>query len=309
MVSLVQEARKTGSVAVLREKLDHSDPVFGGKHGVSVSENMNLKTSWGGYERELEGPLRIVPIETELTADILYYRSEACSRSIGVSFVETTRAYRSYVLCSLSLVEAFLNAHIVRAKFAGSITEVTELGWRKSNLEDRIGLWISLFAQNGATLAMVKSDVCWNHFQELRQARNSLAHSIEPFLGISIKGMVRELNAVRQGVGGLLLKLRELQARESLGFIERLVSAPEVKFVTALGRSAVPRSLAAEPEPAEVEPAEPAEIEPAEPAEVEPAEPAEVEPAEVEPAERAEVEPAELEPAERAKVEPAVEVE
>ena len=88
-----------------------------------------------------------------------------------------------------------------------------------------------------AELAGIRNgEVEWNHFQELRLARNGLIHSTSPFLGFELRSLERVLNLVREGVGGFLTRIRRLQGLEPLGFMERLATAPRVEYRTAKRR-------------------------------------------------------------------------
>jgi len=57
-----------------------------------------------------------------------------------------------------------------------------------------------------------------------------LTHAVEPFYGHQIKEIADYLNYSRTGVGGLLNLLRVSQNLKSLGFIERLRTAPKVTY-------------------------------------------------------------------------------
>ena len=228
----VRLARETGSVGSLSTTLDMSDSFFGGTFSMAVNtEGINLDTKYAGYEVSLRGPARSYPVEDELTQDILVLRRRACEASGEHSFEETARCYKGYVFACTSLVEAFLNRHVHLARHHGDATAVDD-AMAASNLEERLDRWLQRYASAG--LAAVKNgEVEWNHFQELRVARNGLIHGASPFLGLEVHSLERTLNLVRKGVGEFLIKIRRLQHLEPLGFMERLATAPLVSFRTA----------------------------------------------------------------------------
>jgi hypothetical protein len=67
-------------------------------------------------------------------------------------------------------------------------------------------------------------------FNVIRRARNEFVHAAEPYVGVSLPMLPAHLNAVRPGVGGLLLKLRQQAGQPSLSFIEKLRAAPNIAF-------------------------------------------------------------------------------
>ncbi|HCO13781.1 MAG TPA: hypothetical protein DIT46_06325 [Gemmatimonadetes bacterium] len=99
------------------------------------------------------------------------------------------------------------------------------------NVENRFETWVAAFCPTSASFSGVKQTVHWAHFQELRAKRNAIVHSAEPLQATEIEKMPHVLNLVREGVGGLLLQLRSMQGLGSLGFIDRLASAPRVSFL------------------------------------------------------------------------------
>lgn len=230
---LVMEARLSGTVASFRAILDAQDPLFGSKFGFASNiRGLKFKIEWAGFEKELEGPQRQMPIEMELASDIEYYRRLTCESSGEHDFELTGRHYRAFLYSSVSLIEAFLNLHIYLAKAAGTFSEDQERQWISSNFDARLELWFSLFAPESPNgLSELKKSTSWGHFQELRAARNRIVHSAEPYLGFEVRAFERGLNLVQSGVGEFLHFLRRKQNRPTLGIIERLESSPRVKFV------------------------------------------------------------------------------
>jgi hypothetical protein len=230
---LVRLARETGTAGPLRAGLDTLDPFFGGTFSMAMnSEGIELGTKYAGYEVSLRGPARSYPVEDELTQDILVLRRRACEASgDDPSFEETARCYKAYMFACTSLVEAFLNRHVHLAHHRGDAAAEHD-AMAASNLEERLDRWLRRYAN--ADLAAIKNgEVEWNHFQELRLARNGLIHGASPFLGLEIRSLERTLNLVREGVGEFLMRIRSVQGLEPLGFMERLATAPRVSYRTA----------------------------------------------------------------------------
>lgn len=229
----VTEARETGTVSALRGPRDQKDPFLGGRHSTAVSENMKLGVTWGGYKSELPGPASYQLIENEFTEDILYYRRDACKYSSLDELSALSRAYRGYLFSCIALIEAFLNVDVSFRRLRGELTEDDVSNWIRSSLEHRVEIWVARNCPPDVMVGVRQTDA-WREFRELRVARNEVTHSADPFFGITLKHLHHNLNLVRRGVGGLLRLLRSHQGVDVLGFVERLESAPHVKFVSAL---------------------------------------------------------------------------
>jgi hypothetical protein len=223
---LVEEARTRGVPESLQRILDQRDPFFGGTFVMATdSHALTLSVEYAGYSTKLQGPCRIGPIEEELTTDILHFRRAACDASRRPSDLSaSTRYYRGYLQASVSIVEAFLNRYAHLLKHQGN-PRASILAGRRS-LEERLLGWVDVVGGNSANI--LRGGHEWSQFSELRNERNRLVHAVEPFMGHRIPDMVRGLNFVRDGVGGLLIRLRHLAGMQALGFMLRLSTAPVV---------------------------------------------------------------------------------
>jgi hypothetical protein len=190
------------------------------------SSVISIKIKVGNFERDLPGPCRSAPLENELTDDIIHFRKAACEASVPPNFYDCTRHYRSYLQSSVSLIDCFLNRYVelVSPSHPGKKIPFAS----GPPLEERLDAWATEFAPN--KLQSFKDSSERGKFTLIRRARNNFVHAAEPYVGISLPALPDNLNAVRRGIGGLLLKMRELAGQPTLGFIEKLRAAPFVTF-------------------------------------------------------------------------------
>ncbi|HUE70846.1 MAG TPA: hypothetical protein VMP01_08140 [Pirellulaceae bacterium] len=228
---MVKEARHKGVVVALQRILDRQDGVFG---GIGVFEfataNYQVKhgTEFAGFKAEVQGPCRVSLVEEDLTEDILHYRRLACNHSSDYNFRLTARYFRNYLSACTSIIDAFVNRHILVAKADGFTSpELDELE-RTTKVEKRLELWWNICC-NSDPSPLFKS-VHWCRFQEIRQKRNALLHALDPFGIYSLPEIQQYMNKVRSGIGELLLLLRAAHKKPTLGFIERLRTAPKVAY-------------------------------------------------------------------------------
>lgn len=227
---LVEEARFHGFVPVLQKLIDRNDEMFGGAFGVATdSRAIKYNCSFAGFSKELAGPFRIYPIEEELSNDILYFRKEACHNSNISNFELTCRYYRSYLFSCISLIEAYINRHILLFEFKNIDNPIiADLIDSTSNIEVRLELLFQI--TTGKRIDEIKGTIEWDHFKKIKKARNELIHSSEPYYGNQINLIANGLNLVKKGIGGLLLIFRKHQNIEPLAFMYNLASAPEIRY-------------------------------------------------------------------------------
>lgn len=230
---LIAATRKEACVQPFQRERDFTDAVFGGSpDDLSVeSWGGTLQTEWAGYSTVMPSPAWLqLPFRT-FTNDILLFRADCCLHSDEAGMVNTLRSFRSYLGACISIVEAFINRYIARAKHDGfSSTEFTALQGER-NMERRFELWLEAFAKPGSTgIAFFKSRQ-WSDFQKIRDYRNRVVHAVDPIAAYGIEEVQQHLNLVREGVGGLFLRMREARGEPTLGFIERLRTAPIVDLV------------------------------------------------------------------------------
>ena len=228
---LIDEARRTGVVSPIQEYFDKNDPVFGGTINEISIPNFQLthNVEFAGWSKEAQGPCRTSCVEFELTDDILDYRCRTCEHSNEYNFQFTARYFRAYLSSCISIVEAFINRHILLAEYEGFSSPEFEQLKKTNRLEERISLWWSFCSEDDQSSLL--QSTAWNHFQELRKKRNEILHAIDPISVYSLKEIQLYLNKVRTGIGEFLLILRRAHQKPTLGFIERLRTAPLVDFM------------------------------------------------------------------------------
>jgi hypothetical protein len=235
---MVKELRRKGVVTDLQRLLDTDDVIFG---GAIISEfatpnfQLNHSTQFAGYSKSVQGPCRVALVEAELTEDILYYRTLACKHSNEYDFRLTARYFRNYLSACVSLVDAFLNRHILVAKADGFDSPEFDQLQRTTNLEKRVELWWQICS--GGDPAVLFRTRYWCHFQEIRKMRNAILHAVDPFGTYSLPETQIYLNKVRSGIGEFLFALRRAHNKPTLGFIERLRTAPRVAYQKILFNS------------------------------------------------------------------------
>ena len=229
-VELVQEARLTGTVRQIQDLLDKGDAVFGHSVPDLVTPNFQLfvETTFAGKHYKVQGPSRSAFSELDLTEDVLYYRSKACEFSSEYDFRATCRYYRAYLFACTSIVDAFVNRHILLAEHDGFSTPEFEKLKTATKVEDRMRLWSAVCSSHDTAPFFASEE--WCHFQGLRKNRNEVIHAVEPIGVYALRDIQSDLNKVRTGVGGLLLLMRKAHEKPTLGFIERLRTAPLVDF-------------------------------------------------------------------------------
>jgi hypothetical protein len=224
-----EDARRTGVVQRLQRQLDRQDSIFGGTFEAGTpNHNMSVKTEYAGWVKEVQGPCRVSPIEDDLMEDILFFRQETCAHSADYDFRRMTRFYRAYLGACVSMLDAFINRHIILAEYQGFASpELAELKESRKT-ERRVELWLAVCTTS--PMEKLTSRKEWCHFQQLRQKRNQLMHAADPFSVYSVPEIGKHLNYVRTGIGELLKLLREWHDKPTLAFIERLRTAPEVTY-------------------------------------------------------------------------------
>jgi hypothetical protein len=228
-MELVKITKATGVPGPLQQIIDMSDPVFGGiAHSATNSQVMSWTINIADTKRTVPGPSYIAQACDELADDILAFRRLTCAHSMrsDIRWADIGRAYRGLLFASTAILEAFMNRHLLAARLSGvDITSVE----KESKFADRATAWMDLYSPGSATA--VKSGKPWSQHMELREERNAILHARLPSLGLSLKEVPKYLNAVREGVGGLLWRLQRLRGGPRLGFMLRLASAPEISFV------------------------------------------------------------------------------
>lgn len=230
---LRREAREKGAVRFLRtyalgedryfpDVVDLSFPSIPGVRAVLTSSRFRS-------EVEFDVASRYGPVENELCSDVLYFRKQACLASSLERFEECTGYVRAYTLACTSLVEAFLHRVILVESIEGfDPAKIQELQTPMA-MELLLQKWVDAFCTQ--PLKTLKATPAWDHFKVLRRERNKIVHPGEAVWCRNMKDIAFHLNLVREGVGALLRKLRRMQGLDTVEFIERLETAPLVRYV------------------------------------------------------------------------------
>ena len=138
------EARQTGVLGGIQRLLDSSDGVFGGTMGQTATPNFQLtiKTEYAGWIGEVQGPCRIGLATDDLMEDILHYRKEACLASTDYTFRHLARHYRAYLSACISIVDAFINRHVLLASHDGFESEAFTRLKEARGMEEKIDCWL-----------------------------------------------------------------------------------------------------------------------------------------------------------------------
>jgi len=225
---LVRIARLEGVVLPIQKHLDRSDDIFGGTFSLSTPSRMigQVTTTYAGYTKILKPPMTDTPVESALSEDIMFYREETCFTSNNHDFEMCTRNYRSYLFACIALVDAFINRHILIYNFRELNSAIFEELRHSSRLEERMDLFLKI--STGQGIVAINKGTEWVHFMLLRKLRNEMTHINSPSLGYSIGEFADHLNYSKLGIGGLLRLIRMKQKKQSLGFIEKIRTAPIV---------------------------------------------------------------------------------
>ncbi len=71
----------------------------------------------------------------------------------------------------------------------------------------------------------------WCHFKLLKKARNDQVHASSQATTFSFENKVQYLNICKTGIAGLLILFRRYsECSQNIGFIQRLLTAPDVQY-------------------------------------------------------------------------------
>ena len=229
----IQSARISGVPENIQRAFEHYEPTFfhvlrmGAQTDVSgVNLKMNYKMD--RYDVKVEQPFLFGASVDFFADDILYYRAKAVESVNEFEFESAARNYRSYLNACLSLMEAFISRNIeVLEKYMPreNWDEKSEIVSSRKPIADRIDAWFGLVSDE--ELQKVKSGKYWSQFDELRQERNRYVHPSEQVIAFAPLKKIKYLNYCRDGIGGLLGKMRtSFGDHPNLGFIQRVKTAP-----------------------------------------------------------------------------------
>ncbi len=227
--TLLNEMQRKGYIEEFQNDINRNDPIWGGIFGVSSNMKASIKMQYAGEEAEVNFPGRANPVEEDITEDILFYRKASCENSNNYNFNETCRYYRAYLFSCISIVDAFINRHILIHNFKGDTSQdFINLRDAKFNIEKRLELLFKFVTSSD--VGVLRGSEEWCKFIELRDLRNGIVHTLRPYFGDEIEKLAENFNKVKKGIGGLLNLINIEQGKESVGFIKKLMFAPTVFY-------------------------------------------------------------------------------
>ena len=114
VTDLYDELRKKGYLEELQKIIDQKNRLYYPSISFSMTmRNAKFTMKRGGKEQGYKGPGSMIPVEKEITDDILFYREEACKESVSTDFNKTRMFYRAYLLSCISLLDAFIQICIL----------------------------------------------------------------------------------------------------------------------------------------------------------------------------------------------------
>lgn len=234
----VEHVKKTGKAHILQMILDQNDhflntPLSLGMMGDDCGIKINLSSTYGSHKSAIEFPGVIEAPEISFADDLSYFRREAVLAFNHKDLSGFSRSYRGYLQSSVSLVECFLHRYTFHVKqLIPSTNEYanTEILDSRRSIEERLEAWMTIFAtQNLQEYLGSKQQ---SKFIELKSQRNRIVHPSAPSVPYSMKDVVKYLNYVQDGIGGLLADLRRYSGySENIGFIHQVKTLPLITVI------------------------------------------------------------------------------
>ena len=216
---------------------ESSDPYFVpviemGQDGPSENASFTIQSNLGSLSKVLKGNGIITSPEKDLANDICYYRKQfidACNKQDNKEY---TRAYRAYLLCTTSIVECFLQRYIfyvLEKKPPNIDNEIFGILNSTKGLEIRIKAWLRLFTDKDESDLLKTKE--WAHFIEIKRHRNIITHPNEPMVCYEVKEMLKIMNYLKYGIGGLFILLRKLEkGKEYIGFMRKIYNQSRIEI-------------------------------------------------------------------------------
>jgi len=233
----IDTVRKTGKADILQKMLDQNDrflssPISMAIMGDDTGVQIELSSQYANYSTSIKIPGGIEAPDVSFADDVTHYRKEAYNAILSNDFASLTRAYRSYLQCSVSLVDCFLHRYTFHVNGLGiETTEFSNISKLNSHapLEDRLDAWVTTFAAH--KLKEFKSSKYRSKFIELKAKRNEIVHPTNPMYSYGVKEMVKFLNYTPEAIGGLLGQLRVFaETTDKVGFIQQMKSEPLINL-------------------------------------------------------------------------------
>ena len=233
----IEFVRINGQADLLQYAYDCTDrylsPVLElGQDGNGVTRALTMESRFGTCVKVLKTNGIISAPEKSIADDICYFRElfvDACNNKDSKMY---SRAYRAYLMNSISMIECFLQRYIF---YINSINPIIKnqklLNTLKSTapIEERIKAWFKLFTtKDEKDLINTKE---WSQFLEIKKQRNSIIHPTEPMICYEVKNMITILNNEMFGIGGLLILLRRFEnGKDYIGFLRKLFNQNKIEI-------------------------------------------------------------------------------
>lgn len=229
--------RESGIANKLQELYDKSDATLNSMFNLGIESDeisrMSVKSKFGSCEKKLISNGLIDSPEQSFSQDICYYRGEFVKACFDKDQTGYTRAYRSTLLSAVSLVECFLQRYIFLVN--DGIIQITDqesfnLFIKPGRISDRIDLWMKIFTSTDISVLHNSNE--YKAFSEIKKRRNEIVHSREPMIVYKVKDMIKIMNRVMSGIGGLLILLRRYEGRpEYIGFFRRIYNQRRIVII------------------------------------------------------------------------------
>lgn len=233
LASEVEFVRKNGKANILQSILDSQDRFLNSPISMGVvGSNISISSSYGQHTTTIKSAGYIEAPETSFSDELLFYRKEAVKAFNSGDLADFCRCYRAFLQSSVSLVECFIHRYNFHIKIlipdAAEYSNTETLDSRRS-IDERLEAWVTTFACH--KMEDFKRSKQRSKFIELKDQRNHIVHPANPTISYDIKGAVKYLNYVREGVGGLLCELRKYSGHsEHIGFMSHIKTAPEIRI-------------------------------------------------------------------------------
>lgn len=233
----IEFIRINGQGDVLQYAYDCTDkylsPVLElGQDGDGITKSLTMESRFGTCVKVLKTNGIISAPEKSIADDICYFRElfvDACNNKDSKMY---SRAYRAYLMNSISMIECFLQRYIFYINSINPIIKDRDLfDILKSTapIEERVKVWLKLFtSKEEKDLISTKE---WSQFLEIKRQRNLIIHPTEPMICYEVKKMITILNNEMHGIGGLLILLRQFEnGKDYIGFFRKLFNQNKIEI-------------------------------------------------------------------------------
>ncbi|MCP3660182.1 MAG: hypothetical protein GY830_07725 [Bacteroidetes bacterium] len=237
----VEFVRHNGKANMLQFMFDTNDIFLNTPLNIGIKNDgvegikVKIESNFGDHSSSIKGEGYIESPETSLVDDILYYREEVIKAYNESDFKKFSRGYRSYLQSCISLVDWFLYRYTFFVKNKIPLSEkaygnIAILDSRRS-IEDRLEAWMTTFAVNNKE--EFKQSKYRAKFFDLKGQRNKIVHPESPTIEYEVRNIVKYLNYVQDGIGGLFAELRRYTGySENIGFIRQIQSQGKIEIIT-----------------------------------------------------------------------------